>query len=87
VQNLRRHINKFSAAMDDIPRDAYKQFKNETPIDTGNARRNTEFKGGKSIVGDYPYANRLNEGHSRQARNGMTEPTIDFIRDTVRKIL
>jgi hypothetical protein len=63
---------------------AYRTFKDVTPIDKGNARRRTR-KQGKSVVADYPYAQRLNEGYSKQAPNGMTEPTIKAIRDYVFK--
>jgi hypothetical protein len=63
---------------------AYKTFKSVTPIRSGNARRKTK-KEGKRIVADYPYAQRLEEGYSKQAPKGMTEPTIDAIRDYVFK--
>lgn len=64
--------------------DAADHFRAETPIRTGNARRNTSKKR-NTIEADYPYATRLNEGYSRQAPNGMTEPTIDFIRQQIRR--
>lgn len=69
-----------------VMRKAYKYFKDETPIDTGNARRRTRLKNNKTVIhANYPYAGRLDDGWSSQARDGMTEPTIDFIEDEVRR--
>jgi hypothetical protein len=63
---------------------AYREFKKTTPIDTGNARRSTDLQG-NVIDADYPYATRLNNGWSKQAPNGMTEPTIKYIRRQVKR--
>jgi hypothetical protein len=61
-------------------------FQDVTPRRTGNARRNT-IVNNQSIEANYAYANRLNEGHSKQAPKGMTDPTINYLRRTVKKIL
>ena len=45
-----------------------------TPIRTGNARRNTNLRD-TTITADYPYAERLDNGWSKQALDGMTAPT------------
>ena len=67
---------------------AYRFFKAETPIRSGNARNRTKLKSNKTVIhANYPYAGRLDDGWSRQARDGMTEPTIDFIEDEVRRQL
>jgi hypothetical protein len=82
------HIVKVMAELKKIPFDAYNFFRGTTPIRTGNARNNTNYtktSSGGSIRADYPYANRLNEGYSRQATNGMTKPTINEIRRMVRR--
>ena len=50
----------------------------------GNARRKTQLRGNE-IQANYPYAQRLEEGYSTQAPKGMTEPTIEEIRDYVYK--
>lgn len=52
-------------------------FHRITPRDTGNARRNTRLKD-KQILADYGYAGRLDEGWSKQAPIGMSDPSIDF---------
>jgi hypothetical protein len=84
------HHARFLAKLQPIPGRAYEYFKGVTPIKTGNAKRNTNFEkrtNGGTIRGDYPYANRLNEGYSKQAKRGMTEPTIREIRRMVRRVL
>lgn len=61
-------------------------FIKQTPIRSGNARRNTEVQiTKKRIVADYPYSERLDTGWSRQAPDGMVKPTIDFIEKEVQK--
>lgn len=67
-------VKEFSA----IAQDAYVFFERETPIRTGNARRNTQLKGNE-IQANYAYAQRLDDGYSRQAPRGMTEPTERYI--------
>ena len=79
--------------------DAYKFFVAQTPVRSGNARRNTSLASMKdsktglskaTIEGDYAYAQRLDEGWSKQAPNGMTAPTERYIErrldELVRKI-
>jgi hypothetical protein len=58
---------------------AYKAYVKNTPLKTGNARRKT-VKSGNDIDANYPYAQRLEEGYSKQAPKGMTEPTIEEVR-------
>lgn len=65
---------------------AHAEFKNTTPIRTGNARAKTDLMGNK-INAEYPYANLLNQGLSKQAPKGMTEPTIDAIRAYIKNEL
>lgn len=69
-----------------IAKHAHTEFKAITPIRTGNARRNTNLRG-SAIDADYPYAEALNMGGSKQAPKGMTEPTIDAIRTYIEKEL
>lgn len=69
-----------------VPEEAYKVFVQNTPIKTGNARRSTKLKGKQTIEANYPYAQRLDNGYSKQSRKGMTKPTTDFIRKRIRQI-
>ena len=68
----------------DVMREAGAYFKSKTPIDKGNARRNTRTNG-LVIKADYAYADRLDNGWSKQAPGGMSDPTIDFIQREVDK--
>jgi hypothetical protein len=66
---------------------AHKFFVAHTPILTGNARRNT-VKTDDAIIANYPYAQRLDEGYSKQFEGkGMTGPTLEFLEKEVEKIL
>jgi hypothetical protein len=68
--------------------DAYKFFVKATPIRSGNARRNTDLdKNSNTITADYPYAGRLNHGWSKQAPDGMVQPTIDYMKKSFHKHL
>jgi hypothetical protein len=82
LQNLKKTIKE----VQQLPQDAYNYFVSITPIDTGNARRNTSLKK-TTIEADYPYAERLDKGWSKQFQGkGMTKPTKDFIDTRIRKI-
>ena len=79
TKTMRQKINR-------IPDEAYKVFKSETPIRTGNARRKTRLKN-KQIQANYPYAQRLDEGWSNQSPDGMVKPTLEFIQKRFRDIM
>lgn len=78
-----------------LPKEAYKVFRDITPIATGNARNKTKLQGNR-IVGQYAYADVLDKGRhntnrgmrgSKQAPKGMTQPTVQYIKDRVNKIV
>jgi len=79
LQKLPNHLIKKSG----------KFFKEVTPIDTGNARKKTRTVS-NTIKAEYPYAGRLDEGWSKQAPKGMSQPTLDemdeIIEDFVRSL-
>ena len=68
-----------------LAEEAYPVFKQNTPINKGQARRKTSLKG-SDIVADYPYAGRLDKGYSDQSPDGMIAPTLEhvskYIKDT-----
>ena len=71
------------------PRDAEDEFRQLTPIarvNGGNARRRTQLKNNSEIVADYPYAQRLDEGWSKQAPRGMTEPFLKWSQRRIKEI-
>ena len=74
LKMLEKELNTDSLV--DIAHPVYKKL---TPKRSGNARNKTK-KGKDGINLNYPYAKRLEDGYSRQAPSGMTDPTIDFIR-------
>lgn len=69
-------------ALKDIPDGvmtrAGKYFKKITPRDKGYARRNTTYSE-SGIKANYAYAHRLDTGWSKQAPDGMSDPTSEYI--------
>lgn len=85
--NIDRALSRLQNRIGEIREDAHKEFVRVTPIRTGNARRNTELRGSE-IQANYPYSVRLEkEGWSRQAPQGMSQPTIAFVKQLVRRIV
>ena len=82
-----KRINQLEKALDpnNLAREAYDYFKNITPIRSGNAQRSTRLQGDQ-IQADYPYAQRLDAGWSKQHHGvGMTKPTEKFIQEYIKK--
>jgi len=81
-----KRINELERALDpnNLAREAYDYFKRETPVRSGNARSRTRLQGNE-IRAEYPYAQRLDEGYSNQAPQGMTKPTEKFIQEYIKK--
>jgi len=69
-----------------LAKEGHAVFKSITPKRSGNAQSNTLLNG-STINADYEYALRLNTGWSKQAPNGMTDPTIDAIRKYINSTL
>ncbi len=98
---LTSKIKKIKQKLANVPKEAYKVFKDGdggsfkgTPEKTGNAKRKTRLKG-STIVADYGYAEVLDKGRhmttrgmrgSKQAPKGMSKPTEAFIRKRVKDI-
>ena len=88
IRNIRNKLNK-------LPQEAYKEFVDNTPVRTGNARSKTKLNG-KKIEANYSYAGILDKGRhmttrgmrgSEQAPQGMSRPTLDFIKKRIKQIL
>lgn len=84
--NITTNIKKKIAQLDAVPAQAFTFFKAHTPIKTGNARSRTVLKK-DTIVAGYAYAQRLDDGYSRQAPDGMSRPTEAFVQKTTDKIM
>jgi hypothetical protein len=81
-------ISEIKKVLDPVKmaKEAHKVFYANTAIRTGNARRNTNLYQ-NVIEANYPYAQRLDQGYSPQRPNGMTKPTMAFLKDYVKKNL
>jgi len=80
-------LRKIQSELDKLPAQAYNFFVKTTPKDTGNARRRTRLTNKRVIDANYPYAKVLDEGYSKQAPEGMTEPTRRFIEQRLSRII
>lgn len=69
---------------EELAKEGFKFFKSKTPVLTGNARRKTTLNK-DTIEANYPYARRLDDGYSKKAKDGMTQPTIDHLKDWISK--
>jgi hypothetical protein len=69
-----------------LPKEALDYFVDSTPIRTGNARRSTRLRG-NTIDANYNYAERLDDGYSRQAPKGMSGPTEKFLQKRIDNLI
>lgn len=77
VTNLRQNAK-------DLSQGAYQVFVDNTPENTGNAKRKTRLSGDK-IIADYNYSQKLDEGYSKKKPDGMTKPTEKWIEDELNR--
>lgn len=75
-----RQFDSLVENLDEMPiavmKTLYPFYKNKTPIRSGNARNRTKLNK-NTINSKYGYAGRLDEGFSKQAPKGFTEPSIN----------
>lgn len=76
-KQVKKLLVELDRAVTDTWQDTGTFFKNSTPVRSGNARSRTRTVG-ERITADYGYAGRLDEGWSKQAPNGMTEPSVEY---------
>lgn len=81
-----KRLESMKKELKGLKKEALAEFKDLTPIRTGNARRNTYLQG-NTIEANYPYAGKLDEGYSKQAPKGMTEPFEKWFSKRVKQIL
>ena len=88
-------LSKMKKELNNIPKEAYQFFLKQTPVRSGNAKRNTKLKG-NTIQANYQYGKVLDKGRhmtnrgmrgSEQAPEGMTKPTKEFIKNRISQIL
>ncbi len=79
---MRRKVNDLQG----LAQKGHAHFKKITPKRSGNAKRRTVLNKG-NIEANYPYAVRLDNGWSKQAPQGMVQPTIEYMRKIVKTIM
>lgn len=93
--NVSTTLKSIQQKLNNLPTEAYKVFRDITPVKTGYAKSQTKLKG-TTIEANYNYASVLDKGRhmtnrgmrgSTQAPVGMTKPTLDFIRKRVKQIV
>lgn len=82
LTSFNKQIRALTKIISDLPELAHEEFVKNTPIRSGNARNRTELRG-NSIVANYPYSQRLEDGWSKQAPDGMIKPTEEWIQREV----
>ena len=88
TDNVSKRLEQVMKTFDQqaMSRIAYETFKAYTPVRTGNARAHTTLSGNK-IVADYAYALPLDNGKSKKSPQGMTVPTIQVLREHIKRAL
>jgi hypothetical protein len=86
---FRKDLKKVRRYLDGkFPKQVLKEFKANTPVDSGNARRKTKLRNrfnGKEVVADYPYSQVLDKGEfpnppkkgTGKTRNGYSTQAPD----------
>jgi hypothetical protein len=86
--NFKNRTQAIQRKLDDLPKEFLPVVRKNTPIDTGNARRNTIIKDSTTIRSDYPYAERLENNWSKQTRGqGFIKPSLRWLNQRIRQIL
>jgi hypothetical protein len=93
VKKLTVTLTQLNQMIDQAMPAIYDKFVQTTPIDTGNARASTT-RNNRTINANYQYATVLDKGRSfrdgrmrgsKQAPQGMSQPTIDFAKQEIIK--
>lgn len=82
--NISPSAGKIVARFKQLPKEAFNFWRRITPVKTGNARRRTRLQGSK-IKANYQYAVPLDKGWSKQAPQGMSEPTEIYIKNRIKR--
>ena len=80
IPNLTKELEKEISMLADK---VLLRVKDNTPIKTGNARRNwnsSKRKDGFTVENKVPYIERLEAGHSKQAPKGIIGPTLSQVK-------
>lgn len=80
IANMRRELE---ALVKSVASDTYAFAKANTPVRSGNARKNwteTVSKSNFQVQNNVPYIEKLDKGWSKKAPSGITMPTISQIK-------
>ena len=83
-KDFQRMLRELDYIVDRNWRSSGRLFINVTPRRSGNAKSKTRYNS-TEIVGDYAYAGRLDDGWSKQAPEGMVDPTLRHFEDGLTK--
>jgi hypothetical protein len=86
AKTFQKRMKKLAGLPEFLINEALEITKENTPVASGNARRKTKKQSNK-IISDYAYAGRLNQGYSKQAPKGFTQPTIEQLDDEANKYI
>ena len=86
VSSITKQLSAIQTKLKALPKEAEKEYIALTPSRSGRARRSTKLQG-DSIMANYPYAGKLDDGASKQAPEGMTKPFLRWLRATIKKIV
>jgi len=78
-------LDRIQRQLAQYPAEAAQEFRALTPVRSGNARKHTNLRN-QHIIADYPYVKPLDEGHSRQAPQGMVKPFDAWVRKKTKSI-
>lgn len=83
---MSRSLGQIEQRIDRMPKQAFAFWRKITPKRSGNAKRKTILQG-NTIRARYPYAQRLDEGWSKKAPQGMYKPTLEYLKKIGRKAI
>lgn len=86
TDTVTQQLKNLKKDLKNLPKEALVEMKELTPIRTGNARRSTKRQG-DTLIADYPYAGKLDEGYSPQAPDGITKPLDEWVGKRVEQII
>jgi hypothetical protein len=86
TDQITKDLKDKAKLLKEIKKPALEEFRRLTPRRTGKARSNTLLEG-NTIKANYPYAQRLEEGYSKQAPQGMTKPFEKWLEKHISKII
>ena len=85
-EGITQELRRIQRDLRQVPQDGVREFIALTPVRSGNARRKTSLKNNDTILANYAYAERLDDGYSNQAPRGMTVPFEVWLKKRLNKI-